>query len=208
MAVSVPGKYYGLFQQAAQQYGVPIELLLGVAHTESRFNPNARSPVGAAGMMQFMPATAKQYGINPWDPAQAIPAAAKYLSREYKHFGDWGKAVTAYHSGRGNVERGTLGKYGRAYGPAVFKAAGMEFKPFYSEPAPVSSGSSSPIEAPMPQTTEPSVVPIQPKEQPTYIGNNFSMSTNLTAKLMAGLFNNMPYVPKTAKQAFNLAFGL
>lgn len=94
-----------IFQQAAQQYGIPVELLKNLARVESQLNPNAVSPAGAQGIMQFMPATAARFGINPWDPSQAIPAAAQYLGMHYNEFGSWENAVAAYNCGEGNMRR-------------------------------------------------------------------------------------------------------
>ena len=177
MAINVPGKYYSLFEQAANKYKVPLNILLGVAQVESGFNPEARSPAGAMGMMQFMPGTAKQFGINPWDVNQAIPAAAKYLADEYKHFGDWSKAVTAYNAGRGNVTRGTLRPESIAYGPKVFKAAGMEFKPFWDTSGTTPSSGSSNAQPTTTSTVTTTVAPgsaYYPGSMPTYMGNGYT----------------------------------
>ena len=72
---------------------------------ESGGNPNARSPAGAIGLMQFMPATARGLGINPLDPNQAIDGAARYLKQLHNQFGDWKLAVAAYNAGPGNVKK-------------------------------------------------------------------------------------------------------
>ena len=177
MAINVPGQYYSLFEQAAKQYGVPLNILLGVAQVESGFNPKAKSPAGAMGMMQFMPGTAKQFGINPWDVTQAVPAAAKYLAAEYKHFGDWSKAVTAYNAGRGNVAKGTLRPESIAYGPKVFKAAGMEFKPFWDTSGTAPSSGSSNVQPTTASTVTTTVAPgsaYYPGSMPTYMGNGYT----------------------------------
>ena len=58
-------KYEKAFQSVTAKYALPDGLLSRVAYQESRYNPNAKSKVGAIGLMQFMPATAKQYGIDP-----------------------------------------------------------------------------------------------------------------------------------------------
>jgi soluble lytic murein transglycosylase-like protein len=79
--------YLSIFKEASSTFDVPLSLLLAVAQQESNFNPNAVSDAGALGIMQFEPATAKVYEINPLDPAQAIPAAAHYLRNLYDQFG-------------------------------------------------------------------------------------------------------------------------
>jgi peptidoglycan DL-endopeptidase CwlO len=98
------------FQAATIRYGLPPGLLSRVAYQESRYNPKAKSPAGALGLMQFMPATAKDFGIDPWNPEQSIWAAAQYLSQLYKRFGNWKEAVAAYNWGQGNVAKKGLEK--------------------------------------------------------------------------------------------------
>ena len=64
-----------------------MALMKAMMHTESGFNPNARSPVGAQGLMQLMPATARRFGVvNPNDPAQNIEGGARYLAYLNKKF--------------------------------------------------------------------------------------------------------------------------
>jgi hypothetical protein len=82
-------------------------LLDALRHVESRGNPNAVSPAGARGPYQFMPGTAKQYGLaNPHDEPTARSAAARYLTDLTQQFGgDVNKALLAYNWGPGNVNR-------------------------------------------------------------------------------------------------------
>ncbi|WP_171063394.1 lytic transglycosylase domain-containing protein [Acinetobacter sp. CIP-A165] len=96
-----------LIRQAAQQHGVSEGLIKAVMHTESGFNVNARSPVGAQGLMQLMPATAKRFNVSDaYDPQQNIFAGAKYLSWLLKRFkGDTRLALAAYNAGEGNVDK-------------------------------------------------------------------------------------------------------
>jgi len=106
--------YQGAIQQAAQANGVPVSILAWLFWKESRYNPDiidgtVRSRVGALGIAQFMPATADDEGIDPLDPAQAIPAAARYLARLYRSTGTWAQALAAYNWGIGNVQRKGLG---------------------------------------------------------------------------------------------------
>lgn len=96
-----------LIRQAAQQHGISEGLIKAVMHTESGFNINARSPVGAQGLMQLMPATARRFNVNnAYDPQQNIFAGAKYLSWLLKRFnGDTRLAIAAYNAGEGNVDK-------------------------------------------------------------------------------------------------------
>ena len=98
--------YDEAFQQAESQYGLPSGLLSTIGFHESRFNPKAESPAGAKGLMQFMPATANEYGINARDPYASIDAAGKKMSGLVKYYnGDMAKAVAAYNYGEGNLNK-------------------------------------------------------------------------------------------------------
>ena len=90
---------------ASQATGVPEAIIRAVMRQESGGNPSARSPVGAIGLMQFMPGTAAGMGINPADPDQAVLAGAKYLKANFDKFGSWKKAIAAYNAGPGAVQR-------------------------------------------------------------------------------------------------------
>ncbi|WP_217488719.1 lytic transglycosylase domain-containing protein [Acinetobacter oleivorans] len=96
-----------IIKQAALQHGVSEGLIKAVMHTESGFNVNARSPVGAQGLMQLMPATARRFNVtNAFDAQQNIFAGAKYLSWLLKRFGgNTQMALAAYNAGEGNVDK-------------------------------------------------------------------------------------------------------
>jgi soluble lytic murein transglycosylase-like protein len=86
--------------------GLPFGLLAAQAMAESSGNPNAKSPKGALGLMQFMGPTARQYGVDdPTDPAQAIRGASYYDRDLLKRYGgDIRKALAAYNWGMGNAK--------------------------------------------------------------------------------------------------------
>ncbi len=94
------------FAGLEKQYGLPSGLLSAVAQTESHGNASAVSPAGAAGLFQFMPKTAAEYGINALDPAQSANAAAKKLAGLMSHYhGNLSSALSAYNWGEGNLDR-------------------------------------------------------------------------------------------------------
>lgn len=90
--------------------GVPPEMVW-LAEVESSFNPSARSPVGAVGLYQLMPATAEWLGLKlkpadeRVDPSKNGEAAARYLRYLYKKFKNWELTLAAYNAGEGRVQR-------------------------------------------------------------------------------------------------------
>lgn len=98
--------YASAFAAAESKYGLPAGLLSSQAYQESRYNPNAyNSSSGAIGLMQFLPSTANDYGIDPKDPLQSIDGAGRYMRDLYQRFGSWSLALAAYNWGMGNVQR-------------------------------------------------------------------------------------------------------
>ncbi|WP_243123195.1 lytic transglycosylase domain-containing protein [Thermaerobacter sp. FW80] len=91
---------------AARRHGLDPALLRAVIEVESGWNPLARSPAGALGLMQLMPATARALGVtDPWDPWQNLEAGARYLRQQLERFGDIRLALAAYNAGPGAVQR-------------------------------------------------------------------------------------------------------
>lgn len=97
-AETIAREYFG-----ANSPWVPV--FLRMINQESGFNPLARSPQGASGIAQFMPATAASLGVDPWNPEQSLWGAARYLTSLANMFGgDMAKAVAAYNAGPGTVQ--------------------------------------------------------------------------------------------------------
>ncbi|MEJ7749919.1 MAG: transglycosylase SLT domain-containing protein [Thermoleophilaceae bacterium] len=103
----VPPRYHDPIARAALRWNVQMNLLAAQLYAESGFNPFAQSPAGAQGIAQFMPGTARSYGLSaPFDAIKAIDAQAHLMSDLLKRFG--GKpalALAAYNAGPGAVER-------------------------------------------------------------------------------------------------------
>lgn len=91
----------------ARRTGLSPDLIKAVALVESGLDPNAVSPKGALGLMQLMPDTARQYGVeDPFDPDQNLQAGATHLRRLLDEFGgDLSLALAAYNAGSGAVRR-------------------------------------------------------------------------------------------------------
>ncbi|MBO6198419.1 MULTISPECIES: lytic transglycosylase domain-containing protein [Psychrobacter] len=99
--------YDSYIRASAARHGIDPGLMKAMMHTESAFNPNARSPVGAQGLMQLMPATARRFNVsNPWNPADNIEGSAKYIAWLMKRFNNNVEfAVAGYNAGEGNVDK-------------------------------------------------------------------------------------------------------
>lgn len=88
------------------KYALPPGLLDALVWTESRYNPLAVSRVGAAGLGQLMPATARELGVaNRFDPVANIDGAARYLRQMLDRFGVVHLALAAYNAGPGAVRK-------------------------------------------------------------------------------------------------------
>lgn len=93
-------------ESAATEAGVDPMLLAAVMEQESRGNASAKSPKGAIGLMQLMPGTAAELGVDPNDPKQNIRGGAIYLAKQLARYdGDVDKALAAYNAGPGAVDK-------------------------------------------------------------------------------------------------------
>lgn len=96
-----------IVQRASQQHGVDPDLVHAVIEAESNYKPNARSGVGAQGLMQLMPKTAEWLGVDdPWDPEKNVMGGTMYLKKLLRMFdGDVRLAVAAYNAGPTRVRK-------------------------------------------------------------------------------------------------------
>ena len=161
-------------RQLEQQHKLSPGLLSAIAHQESGGDYRAVSPKGAQGSMQFMPATAKRFGINPLDDFQAAEGAARYLAEMRDEFGSEPLALAGYNAGEGAVRKhGGMPPYAetQAYVPGVYaklkKLAGA-LNPIQSAQADEAPARSVfddlPDAAPMESGQD--AVPAQAKERP------------------------------------------
>ena len=103
--------YFPIIEEELLKAGLPVELR-AMAIIESALQAKAYSRAGAAGLWQFMPATAKSYGLEVnsmvderYDPYKATKAACKYMKALYNMYDDWSLAIAAYNCGPGNVNK-------------------------------------------------------------------------------------------------------
>ena len=103
--------FFPIFEQALAKHGLPYELKF-VPVIESALKPKACSRAGAVGLWQFMPSTAKRYGLEVnslvderYDVYKSTEAACVFLQALYDIFGDWNLAIAAYNCGPGNVRK-------------------------------------------------------------------------------------------------------
>jgi membrane-bound lytic murein transglycosylase D len=105
------GRYQATLRAALTQAGLPTDLVY-LSLIESGHNPLIASPVGAVGLWQFMPETARTYGltVDRWvderlDPARSTDAAVRFLADLYRRFGSWELSMAAYNMGHGGLSR-------------------------------------------------------------------------------------------------------
>jgi soluble lytic murein transglycosylase-like protein len=105
-AAGVPPRYAAKIAELAARFDLSPSLLEALVWQESRWRENAVSPVGARGLAQLMPGTARYLGVDSNDPFQNLEGGARYLREQLDRFdGDLEKALAAYNAGPGRVER-------------------------------------------------------------------------------------------------------
>ena len=105
-ASAIPPQYMAWVQQLADRFDLSPALLEALVWQESRWRADAVSPVGARGLAQLMPGTARDLGVNPDDPLANLEGGARYLREQLDRFdGDLELALAAYNAGPGRVIR-------------------------------------------------------------------------------------------------------
>lgn len=105
-AAGVPLRYQAKIAELSVRYDLSPSLLEALVWQESRWRESAVSPVGAQGLAQLMPGTARYLGVDSRDPFQNLEGGARYLREQLDRFGgDLEKALAAYNAGPGRVER-------------------------------------------------------------------------------------------------------
>ena len=103
-AQTLPDAYAAKVHELAARFDLSPALIEAVVWQESRWRAEAVSPVGARGLAQLMPGTAREMGVDPGDPFANLEGGARYLRQQLDRFdGDVEKALAAYNAGPGRV---------------------------------------------------------------------------------------------------------
>jgi len=106
--VTVPSAYVPLINRMSRATGIPFAVIACQANLESGFDPNAVSPAGAEGWLQFLPSTFASYGSgSPFNPSDAAGAYINFMRSLLRSFGgNVQRALAAYNAGPGNWQAG------------------------------------------------------------------------------------------------------
>ena len=105
-SAALPPRYAAKVHELSARFDLSPTLIEALVWQESRWRENARSPVGARGLAQLMPGTARDLGVDPDDPFANLEGGARYLREQLDRFdGDLEKALAAYNAGPGRVMR-------------------------------------------------------------------------------------------------------
>lgn len=109
LTIKRANRYFPILASILKENGLPEDLIY-LSAIESSMNPTALSPAKAAGLWQFMPSTAKDYGLEVndyvderYDVEKATRAACKYLKSAYNSYGNWESVAASYNAGRGRI---------------------------------------------------------------------------------------------------------
>jgi soluble lytic murein transglycosylase-like protein len=154
-----PSQYDAQITAAATKYGLDPALLKGLIRQESNFNAAARSPAGAQGLTQLMPATAASLGVDASDPAQAIDGGARYLKAQLDHFGgDPSQALAAYNAGPGAVAKfGGVPPYAETQN---YVQKVLAYTAEYRSAGTTTAGATTLATTPVPSAVPPATVPV------------------------------------------------
>lgn len=122
----MPANVQALIRQTARKYNIPEELALAQAMQESSGNQACVSHAGAIGVMQLMPGTARELGVNPHNVAENIEGGLRYLARLRDKYGNYEDALYAYNMGPGGLDavrkgRRKMPEETRNYVPAILR---------------------------------------------------------------------------------------
>ena len=139
--LEISGRYDAAFRGVFREAGLPDDLAY-LPHVESSFQNHAASSAGAVGMWQFMPGTARHFGMlnaavdERRDPVASAQGAARYLSSAHNQLGSWPLALTSYNHGVGGMKR-ARDAYGNDFVAIVRNYSGSGFgfasRNFYTE---------------------------------------------------------------------------
>lgn len=111
LTIKRANRYYPLIVPILEKYNIPSDFFY-LAAVESCFNLRAYSPAKAAGIWQFIPVTAKEYGLEVgvevderYDPEKATEAACLYFKKAYVKYGDWSSVMASYNGGMGRISK-------------------------------------------------------------------------------------------------------
>jgi hypothetical protein len=126
-------------RETAGRYGVPPDIALQVARRESGLHHYGadgnvlRGKAGEYGLFQLMPGTAADCGINPLMLEDNVDCGVRYLAQQYRTFGSWDLALSAYNAGPGNVSKGIIPESTKRYVASILEPLRELFTP---EPTP------------------------------------------------------------------------
>lgn len=201
-----------MIDQAAKKNGIPPGLARALVHQESGGQVHITSPVGARGLTQLMPDTARSLGVNPDDPMQNLDGGFRYLAQQKAKFGSWDLALAAYNAGPGAVAKfGGIPPYAetQAYVKNIMAMAGNPSAAMVpSAPAPQAATPPAPQPSPGPdlsQLLQPSLSP-DPSQQGVLapspaLGGVQESGGDMTQQLLQQEVNAPIPLPQTQPQA-------